>query len=150
FGGSQRYANGTVLPLPITDNAIFPGIAGPAADGYDLRLFPAILDIDNIGSSALSRDEFSGITEVSSGTKSIIFLWPVEQVRITLLDQNGQPVTGTNGNPSRFAFFGDSRRYANGSVLPLPITDNTLFPGIAGAAADGYDLVLFPAVLDID
>jgi hypothetical protein len=139
--------NGTTVVLPITDESQLPGtLGGQFADGYDLRMFPAVLDV--VG--ALHRFETSGTTEVSTSTSDLTFEWAVEQVQLNLVDQFGAPITGISGQPSLFNLSLSALNLDNGSTVALPITDESQLPGtLGGESADGYSLRMFPAVLDV-
>ena len=147
--GTTNFDNQSVVNLPITDDAVFPTISGVWADGYDMTLMPALLD-SAPGYWTLSRTESSGTTEVSTGTTDLTFEWPVQQVTLNLVDQNDMPITGMNGQSSIIQLLGTTN-FDNQSVVNLPITDDAEFlTTIRGYCADGYDITLMPALLDVN
>jgi hypothetical protein len=150
---SQPIANTSMVALPITDESLLPGsLGGIWADGYDLYMLPAILDTNLLGggvNGVLNRLEVSATTEVSTSTSALTFEWAVQQVQLNLVDQFGDPIVGTVGQPSSFIFSNSSHHIANASTVALPITDESLLPGsVGGIWADGYDLYMKPAILD--
>lgn len=59
------------------------------------------------------------------------------------------PVRVVNGNQaeiagSQYSFLDSSFVFSTGSDLALPITDNAVYPTLAGPAADGYDIFIRP------
>ncbi|MBI2926743.1 MAG: HYR domain-containing protein [Verrucomicrobia bacterium] len=155
FSGSHaRYESGTVVRLPATEPSEYPRfiqLLGHFADGYDMSLAPAILDIDNYGGFWLTRNEFTA--NVTSTSTDITFEWVVRDVQLNLVDQNGAPIVGQNGQPSTLGFSGSPARYESGTVVHLPTTEGSEYPRfiqLLGHFAFGYDMSLAPAILDID
>jgi len=134
----QVLENQSVVSLPITDNTVFPTISGTWADGYDLGLNPALIDVAPNG-GLLRRVEYAGTTEVSTTTDDLTFGWVTIQGPLQVVDQNGSEI-----DESQFKVVAGATPTGTGSIVSLLVTDNTLYPGLAGNFADGYDFYIRP------
>ena len=141
----------------IVDSAIdVPGVgrvetgSAVSSEAGDLSfvVMPTLPSEDPMASGGLNLRR-TEVRSVDVTTSVVEFEWIVQDVPITLVDQNGNPIVGANGQSSAFQV-GAGQRYENGMTVALPITDNAVYPTIGGFYADGYDIVLLPAILDYD
>jgi hypothetical protein len=132
FGGSVPLPTGTTLTLPITDDAVYPTVAGGYSDGYEAVLIPGRSQLGGVYD--LNR-EVSGF-EVLTATTAINFEWITSNVTIRLQDQYGVDIGGSTIR------FGGSFPLPTGTTLALPITDEAVYPTLFGGYADGYDASL--------
>src|SRR5207247_1553964 len=91
------------------------------ADGYDVRMAPAIVDDDPqvSGGGLLARSETSGTTVVTAGTNALNFEWITIRGPLRVVDPNEHEISG-----SRYIFSNSALVIPTGTALALPITDN--------------------------
>lgn len=79
--------------------------------------------------------------EITASTTEVVQTWIMRDVTIHLVNQNGDPLTG-----SELDYF-DSL-LPDGTQLRLPITDESVYPSIYGLYTDGFDMRVLPRILD--
>ncbi|MCC6782529.1 MAG: hypothetical protein IT457_06775 [Planctomycetes bacterium] len=136
FAYPNRYfPTGTVAVLPITDESVYPTLAGAGAAGYDLDVIPGVA---GVAQSNLVRTEFDN--EVLLGSSTMEFQWHVIPCAMTLLASSGVPVPGSS-------FISPFGTFPSGTLRGLPITENSVYPTIAGSWANGYPITVVPGDL---
>jgi hypothetical protein len=139
YGYDVNFPTGDTVIVPITDNGIYPMLGGNLQDGYDFRLIPGIFGLPSGGN--LRRDE---TREVMASTTGLAFEWVTSQVQLRLHDQHNADIPG-----SRLKFYEYGVEFPTGGTATLPVTDESLYPTLAGNLQDGYGLRLIPGVLNL-
>jgi phosphosulfolactate phosphohydrolase-like enzyme len=141
--GPSTWAGGVVtggtVVLPITDDTVYPTIAGHFLDGHDFTVIPGAFDRSH--SAWLSR--FEEGYEVTAITTQIVFEWITAAVTLRLQDQHGVEIAGSQIGVGPSTWAGG---VVTGGTVVLPITDDTVYPTIAGHFLDGHDFALMVRV----
>ncbi len=132
------YPAGTIVPIPITDDAVYPTIYGQPAGGYTMAIVPSLPQRDRV--VELARDEFG--VEVTASTTELAFEWITSQVALHLRDQFGVAI------PNSYLTLVGANLWseANGGSVTLPITDEAVYPTLRGPHRDGYRVRLVPGI----
>ncbi|MEK7849978.1 MAG: PKD domain-containing protein [Candidatus Omnitrophota bacterium] len=123
--------------LPITDKSVYPALSGYVSDGgYYIYIMPSINEIPQpLNGAVLIRDERSNIQRTTGNIK---FEWISDTGIVQVVNSIGMAVNGST-------FILDNNAYTTGSVMNLPITDNTVYPSAHGAYANGYSISVNPS-----
>ena len=127
-GDGAFYAPGTVT-APITDENVYPSLAGASKDGWRFAVRTAF-DGQAID---LTRAE---AREVDGATTGLAFEWRQSTCNMGVVDGTGAPIRGAT-----WTMFGHT--FAAGDAITLPTTDESLYPTLAGALAAGFPTSLF-------
>jgi hypothetical protein len=125
--------NGSEGTFPITDEIIYPTIAGSWKDGIGFMVRPGIggMNIWNL----LHRNDAVEIDESFTGE----FEWITVEGPLYVVDESG--IEEVEGSSYYCDMLGN---YQSGDAITLPVTDNDLYPGIGGNYSDGYDIIIYP------
>jgi hypothetical protein len=127
-GGTGFYGSATVT-APITDDGVYPAIAGPSAGGWQ---FTARSAFD--GSAIdLTRDE---TREVDESTSALSFTWRQVACTMGVVDAAGAPIRGAT-----WTMFGHT--FAAGDAIVLPTTEDASGAVLQGQYAAGLPATLF-------
>jgi hypothetical protein len=132
-GGQIFGVTGGSIRLPITDESVYPGLSGVSRDGYAFDIAATIVGPGGAVRAGLQRT-ITG-REVDATTTELAVEWIVADVALRLHDQFG---TDIQGSAFRFAPDGGQIFGVTGGSIRLPITDESLYPGLSGVSRDGY------------
>ncbi|MBI1851237.1 MAG: hypothetical protein HYR85_12930 [Planctomycetes bacterium] len=109
-------------------------MSGDFADGYLFELHPT-------GSSGQLR-RLEDQVVVTLATNEIRFEWFRIHCPLHVVDAFNQVLVG-----SQFTILATGELHQSGETVDLFVTDNTTYPAIAGALANGYDILVSPITL---
>ncbi|MCC6785002.1 MAG: hypothetical protein IT457_19295 [Planctomycetes bacterium] len=132
-GGQIFGVTGSNIRLPVTDEAVYPGLSGVSRDGYAFDVTATIVGPWSAVGAGLQRT-ITG-REVGATTTELSVEWIVADVALRLHDQFG---TDIQGSSFRFAPDGGQIFGVTGSSIRLPVTDESVYPGLSGVSRDGY------------
>jgi hypothetical protein len=137
-GPSVGVTCGDPVTLPITDESVYPTMAGGYKDGYFASLFPGLRGAPT--SSELYRYA-EGPLELSAVPAEFVFEWITSTYTVRIVDQHGVDIP-----VSKFQTAGPSAGIDAGDPVTLPITDESVYPKLNGGYKDGYFANLFPGL----
>ena len=124
IGVNALAENDTQLVFPVNDLSVYPTASGPSAGGLEADVMPV---------SSLRRRE-TGLV-VNPSTTVIEFEWHVISGPLRVVDAEEVEILNATWT---WLFDGVSR--PSGNAAEFPITDNAIYPSIAGLNADGYSI----------
>ena len=131
--GNYVVSTGAEAVLPITDEGMYPTMGGAYVDGVDIWIRPGINGQSN--PEYLKRLETLEIDLNSSGA----FEWITVSGPLYVVDGTGvQEVAGSSYNAGLLG------AHQSGDYVVVPVTDDGLYPSIAGDYSDGYDIAVYP------
>jgi hypothetical protein len=136
MGSSSWRETGQTVPLPVTDLTLYPSLTGDYADGYDFLVMPYL------GSAAefwLSRRELGVViyAPAEPGASPLAFEWLSAECEVRVVTEDNTEIEG-----SVFTIVHES--FPTGTVIVLPTTDETLYPGMIGQVIDGFTAAIYP------
>ncbi|MBX3744936.1 MAG: PKD domain-containing protein [Verrucomicrobiae bacterium] len=139
--GPSTYINaGDLVTLPITDESVYPTLNGGYRDGYFVSLFPGLRGAPSTSTELYRYAE--GPFELSAEPAEFVFEWITSSYTVRLTDQHGVDIPA-----STFYATGMSPTTLNvGDSVTLPITDESVYPKMAGFYKDGYYTVVAPGL----
>jgi hypothetical protein len=134
YGAAGDFFTGETATLLITDENVYPTLVGHFKNGYSFRLDPAVFGFPNRGQ--LHRVDAA---EVTATTTDLAFEWIQIECAIQVVDANGLPVPGSMVVlPSPFPAI------TPGDIVLFLVTENSVYPTIAGSFANGYSITVTP------
>ncbi len=129
LAGEGSFASGGTLVAPVTDEGLYPTMTGPGAGGYTFTARAAF-----VGQPAdLVRPE---TREIAENTSALDFEWRQTACTMGVVDGTEAPIRGAT-----WTILGHT--FAAGDAIVLPVTDDGLYGGLAGALAAGFPATLF-------
>lgn len=127
-GEGAALAPGTLL-LPVTDEALYPTLAGSSMDGwwFDVRAAFGGAAVDLVHGER---------HEAVEGPATLSLRWQQAACTMGVVDGAGQAIRGAT-----FTILG--RIFAAGDPITLPSTDDALYPDLSGTLAGGFTATLF-------
>jgi len=126
---TQTLLNGSSIILPVTDDPSALPSTGTFANGYPARLYPGING--NLQGGQLLRDDPA--EELTATGLVRTFTWEIANGTLHVVDASESEVANGKINQSYIGTIN------TGTCVALPITDNTVYPTIAGQYANGYN-----------
>jgi hypothetical protein len=128
--------SGQTVRLPITDESVYPDIAGAYKDGLGMTIVPGV-NGNGLHYYALCRGE---LVEIYEGMPPPSFEWITVRTTVFVKDQFGNVVPGSGfaGYPVGGGSSGDS--------VTLPITDESVYPNMVGWWVTGFSFSIYPAI----
>jgi hypothetical protein len=136
MGSSSWRETGQTVPLPVNDPSLYPSLSGDYADGYDFHIMPYL---GTASQAWLSRRELGMVinTQSEPGVSPLAFEWLSAECEVLVAREDGTEIEG-----SAFSIIHDT--FATGTVMVLPTTDETLYPGMSGQVIDGFTAAIYP------
>ena len=135
---------GETATLPITDESVYPNMAGGYVDGYGFQVAPGLRGAT--WSDGLRRHE---VREVHEDTTVIAFEWITSEFILRVHDQSNVDIPGSTLQISIPGPAGGGL-VPTGEAATLPITDESVYPNMAGGYVDGYGFIIIPGIRGTD
>ncbi|MBI3194081.1 MAG: T9SS type A sorting domain-containing protein [Ignavibacteriae bacterium] len=122
----------TTLLLPVTDGSVYGAMSGEILTngGYFIDILPGYND--TIGTYKLYRREKFPVTLT---TTSVAFEWSVMECPVQVVESSETPIVDFSLS---FGLFGNAGVATPGTVLHLPITDESVYPTMGGDFISGF------------
>jgi hypothetical protein len=126
-GEAGSFGPGAVV-FPITDNSVYPTLGGPSENGWRFTLQAAFdgVPVDLLRPAA---------QEVSVTTVALSFEWRQLTCNMGVVDATGGAIRGAT-----WTILGHT--FAAGDAITLPVTDESLYAGLAGSLSAGFPILL--------
>lgn len=144
IGQTFGLPTGSILAFPVTDESIYPEMSGLDRDGYRFNIWPAVSWHPGQAPLPLHLIRTLEENEVGAGTTEIAFAWITSQVQIRVRDQFGADIMGSELQLLSVA--GQTLTMPTGSLITLPVTDESVYPELTGLDRDGYRINLWPGM----
>ncbi len=122
----------TTLLLPITDGSVYSAMSGEIVNngGYFIDILPGYND--TIGTYNLYRRESF---PVNLTTTAVSFEWRVMECPVQVVETSGSLLDNFS---LAFGLYGNAGTALPGTMLHLPITDETVYPSMGGNFLSGF------------